>query len=34
VRLLFTTEADKCNNNIAEYEVVVLGLYKLRVMGV
>jgi ribonuclease HI len=33
-RLQFTTEIDKCNNNIAEYEVVLLGLHKLRAMGV
>jgi hypothetical protein len=28
-RLQFTTETDKCSNNIAEYEVVLLGLSKL-----
>jgi ribonuclease HI len=33
-RLQFTVEADKCSNNIAEYEAVLLGLRKLRAMGV
>jgi ribonuclease HI len=33
-RLQFTNEVDKCTNNIAEYEVVLLGLRKLRVIGV
>jgi ribonuclease HI len=33
-RLQFTTQTDKCNNNVAEYEVVLLGLRKLRAMGV
>jgi ribonuclease HI len=33
-RLQFKTEMDKCSNNIAEYEVVLLGLRKLRAMGV
>jgi hypothetical protein len=28
-RLQFTTDADKCSNNIAEYEVVLLGLCML-----
>jgi hypothetical protein len=28
-RLQFTIETDKCTNNIAEYEVVLLGLRKL-----
>jgi hypothetical protein len=28
-RLQFKAEADKCGNNIAEYEAVLLGLYKL-----
>jgi ribonuclease HI len=32
-RLRFTAEADKCSNNIAEYEAVLLG-HKLRAMGV
>jgi ribonuclease HI len=34
VRLQFTTETDKCSNNIAEYKAVSLGLRKLRAMGV
>jgi ribonuclease HI len=33
-RLQFTAKADKCSNNIAEYEAVLLGLYKLQAMGV
>jgi ribonuclease HI len=33
-RLQFTAEADKCSNNIAEYEAMLLGLRKLRAMGV
>jgi ribonuclease HI len=32
--LQFTAEADKCSNNIAEYEAMLLGLRKLRAMGV
>jgi ribonuclease HI len=32
--LLFTTEIDKCSNNIAEYEAVLLGLSKLQEIGV
>jgi ribonuclease HI len=32
--LQFTAETDKCNNNIVEYEVVLLGLRKLRAMRV
>jgi hypothetical protein len=28
-RLQFTAEADKCSNNIAEYETVLLSLHKL-----
>jgi hypothetical protein len=32
--LQFTAEADKCSNNIAKYKAVLLGLYKLRSMGV
>jgi ribonuclease HI len=32
--LQFTIEIDKCNKNIAEYEAVLLGLNKLRAMGV
>jgi ribonuclease HI len=31
-RLQFRVEADKCSNSIAEYEVVLLGLHKLRAM--
>jgi ribonuclease HI len=34
VRLQFVAETDKCNNNIAEYEVVLLGFHKLWAMGV
>jgi hypothetical protein len=30
----FTRETEKCTNNIAEYDVVLLGLGKLRTMGV
>jgi ribonuclease HI len=33
-RRQFTRETDKCTNNIAEYEAVLLGLRKLRAMGV
>jgi ribonuclease HI len=33
-RLQFTIERGKCSNNIAEYEVVLLGFRKLRAMGV
>jgi hypothetical protein len=33
-RLLFTRKADKCINNIIEYEAILLGLHKLRVIGV
>jgi ribonuclease HI len=33
-RLQFTAETSKCSNNIAKYEVVLLGLRKLRAMGV
>jgi hypothetical protein len=32
--LQFTAETDKCSNNIAKYEVVLLGLRKLQSMGV
>jgi hypothetical protein len=32
--LYFTTETYKCSNNVAEYEAVLLGLRKLRAMGV
>jgi ribonuclease HI len=34
VQLQFIAEKDKCNNNIAKYEAVLLGLHKLRAMGV
>jgi ribonuclease HI len=33
-RLSFALESDKCTNNIAEYEAVILGLRKLRALGV
>jgi ribonuclease HI len=33
-RLSFALESDKCTNNIAEYEAVILGLCKLRALGV
>jgi ribonuclease HI len=33
-RLQFKIETDKCSNNIAKYEAVLLGLSKLRAMGV
>jgi ribonuclease HI len=33
-RLQFTKEIYKCTNNIAEYEVVFMGLRKLRAIGV
>jgi ribonuclease HI len=29
-----TNEADKCTNNIAEYEAILLGLRKLRAIDV
>jgi ribonuclease HI len=32
--LQFTKETNRCTNNIAEYEVVLLGLHKLQTMGV
>jgi hypothetical protein len=32
--LEFTTETDKCSNNIVEYEAVLLALCKLRAMGI
>jgi ribonuclease HI len=32
--LQFKVEADKCNNNVVEYEVVQLSLCKLQGMGV
>jgi ribonuclease HI len=33
-RLSFALVSDRCTNNIAEYEAVILGLRKLRVLGV
>jgi ribonuclease HI len=33
-RLKFTNEADKCTNNITEYDAVLLGLCKLRAIRV
>ena len=33
-RLSFALKSDKCTNNIAEYEVVILVLRKLRALGV
>jgi ribonuclease HI len=33
-RLQFSSEADKCTNNIVEYEAILLGLHKLRDIGV
>jgi ribonuclease HI len=33
-RLSFALESDKCTNNIVEYEAVILGLRKLRALGV
>jgi ribonuclease HI len=32
-RLSFALEIDRCTNNIARYEVVILGLRKLRALG-
>jgi ribonuclease HI len=32
--LQFNSEAKKCTNNIAEYEAILLGLRKLRAIGV
>jgi ribonuclease HI len=32
--LSFALESDKCTNNIAEYEAVILGLRKLRALGI
>jgi ribonuclease HI len=32
--LSFALESDKCTNNITEYEAVILGLRKLRALGV
>jgi hypothetical protein len=33
-RLQLTKDTEKCTNNIVEYEVVLLGLHKLRAIGV
>jgi ribonuclease HI len=33
-RLSFALESDRCTNNIVEYEAVILGLCKLRALGV
>jgi hypothetical protein len=33
-RLSSALESDRCTNNIAEYEAVILGLRKLRALGV
>jgi hypothetical protein len=33
-RLGFAMESDRCTNNIAEYEAIILGLRKLRALGV
>jgi ribonuclease HI len=33
-RLQFAGDTDKCTNNIAEYEIILLGLRKLRAIGV
>jgi ribonuclease HI len=33
-RLQFNNETDKCTNNIAEYEAILLGLHTLRAIGV
>jgi ribonuclease HI len=33
-QLQFKAEEDKCSNNIAEYEAILLGFCKLRAMGV
>jgi ribonuclease HI len=33
-RLSFALESDRCTNNVAEYEAVILGLCKLHALGV
>jgi ribonuclease HI len=33
-RMQFNNEADKCTNNIAEYEAILLRFRKLRAIGV
>jgi ribonuclease HI len=32
-RLQFNNKADKCTNNIVEYEAILLGLHKPRAIG-
>jgi ribonuclease HI len=32
--LHFLLDSDKCTNNIAEYEAIIVGLHKLRALGV
>jgi ribonuclease HI len=32
--LQFNNAIDKCTNNIAEYEAILLGLHKVRAIGV
>jgi ribonuclease HI len=34
IRLQFPSKTDKCTNNIAEYKAIMLGLRKLRAIGV
>jgi ribonuclease HI len=34
VRLQFNNEAEKCINNVAEYEAILFGLQKLRAIDV
>jgi ribonuclease HI len=33
-RLSFALKSDRCTNNVAEYEAIILGLRKLRALGV
>jgi ribonuclease HI len=33
-RLSFALDSDRCTNNIAEYEAVILGLRKMKALGV
>jgi ribonuclease HI len=33
-RMQFNNESEKCTNNIAEYEAILLELHKLRAIGV
>jgi ribonuclease HI len=33
-RLQFNSKVNKCTNNIAEYEAILLGLHKMRAIGV